>query len=42
MHEHRLVYRVTGTGEMQTLEVVACRFHYWRDGRNGAESDMLT
>ena len=26
--EHRLVYRVTGTGEAQTLEVAACRFHY--------------
>jgi toxin YoeB len=26
--EHRLVYRVTGTGETQTLEVAACRFHY--------------
>ena len=26
--EHRLVYRVTGTGDEQTLEVAACRFHY--------------
>jgi toxin YoeB len=26
--EHRLVYRVTGSGEAQTLEIVACRFHY--------------
>jgi toxin YoeB len=26
--EHRLVYRVTGTGDAQTLEVAACRFHY--------------
>ena len=26
--EHRLVYRVTGTGEAQTLEIAACRFHY--------------
>ena len=26
--EHRLVYRVKGTGEGQTLEVVQCRFHY--------------
>ncbi len=26
--EHRLVYRVTGTGEAQILEVAACRFHY--------------
>ena len=26
--EHRLVYRVAGTGENQTLEIAACRFHY--------------
>jgi toxin YoeB len=26
--EHRLVYRVTGKGEEQTLEIAACRFHY--------------
>jgi toxin YoeB len=26
--EHRLVYRVVGTGEQQTLEIAACRFHY--------------
>jgi toxin YoeB len=26
--EHRLVYRVTGSGEAQTLEIAACRFHY--------------
>jgi toxin YoeB len=26
--EHRLVYRVTGAGETQTLEIAACRFHY--------------
>jgi toxin YoeB len=26
--EHRLVYRVTGSGETQTLEVAASRFHY--------------
>ena len=26
--EHRLVYRVTGTGEEQTLVIAACRFHY--------------
>ena len=26
--EHRLVYRVTGKGEAQALEVVACRYHY--------------
>jgi toxin YoeB len=26
--EHRLVYRVSGTGEGQTLEVAQCRYHY--------------
>ncbi|MBK5263819.1 MAG: Txe/YoeB family addiction module toxin [Alphaproteobacteria bacterium] len=26
--EHRLVYRVTGAGEAQALEVAACRYHY--------------
>ncbi len=26
--EHRLVYRVAGTGSDQTLEIAACRFHY--------------
>lgn len=26
--EHRLVYRVTGTGNAQRLEIVACRYHY--------------
>ncbi|PWC54546.1 Txe/YoeB family addiction module toxin [Azospirillum sp. TSO22-1] len=26
--EHRLVYRVTGTGDAQALEIVACRYHY--------------
>ena len=26
--EHRLVYRVHGSGEMQTLEILQCRFHY--------------
>lgn len=26
--EHRLVYRVTGKGEDQALEISACRFHY--------------
>jgi toxin YoeB len=26
--EHRLVYRVTGSGETQTLEVASCRYHY--------------
>lgn len=28
--EHRLVYRINGSGEDQRLEVVACRFHYRR------------
>ncbi|MDO9415970.1 Txe/YoeB family addiction module toxin [Pararhizobium sp.] len=26
--EHRLVYRITGTAENQTLEIAACRNHY--------------
>lgn len=26
--EHRLVYRVSGKGEAQTLEVAQCRYHY--------------
>ena len=26
--EHRLVYRVTGSGDAQALEVLSCRFHY--------------
>jgi toxin YoeB len=26
--EHRLVYRVSGSGEGQTLEVAQCRYHY--------------
>ena len=26
--EHRLVYRVEGTGEEQTLRIVQVRFHY--------------
>lgn len=29
-HEHRLIYRVTATGETQALEISACRFHYDR------------
>ena len=28
--EHRLVYRVRGVGELQSLEIAACRFHYAR------------
>ncbi|MBX9730301.1 MAG: Txe/YoeB family addiction module toxin [Sphingomonas sp.] len=27
-HEHRLVYRVTGSGDEQTLQVAQCRYHY--------------
>jgi toxin YoeB len=26
--EHRLVYRVGGSGDNQSLEIAACRFHY--------------
>ena len=26
--EHRLVYRVSGTGEAQAIEIAACRFQY--------------
>lgn len=26
--EHRLIYRVQGTGEEQTLEIAQCRYHY--------------
>jgi toxin YoeB len=26
--EHRLVYRVTGTDGLQTLEIAACRIYY--------------
>ncbi|MXN65365.1 Txe/YoeB family addiction module toxin [Stappia sp. GBMRC 2046] len=26
--EHRLVYRVSGTGGVQALEIAACRYHY--------------
>ena len=26
--KHRLVYRITGTGEAQSLEIASCRFHY--------------
>ena len=28
--EHRLVYRISGKGNEQTLEIAACRFHYGR------------
>ena len=26
--EHRLVYRVSGEGEDQSLQIAACRYHY--------------
>ncbi len=26
--DHRLVYRISGKGEAQQLEVAACRYHY--------------
>lgn len=26
--DHRFVYRVTGTGSAQALEIVQCRYHY--------------
>ena len=26
--EHRLVYRVSGKGDSQQLEIVQCRYHY--------------
>jgi toxin YoeB len=26
--EHRLVYRVSGKGDEQQLEIISCRFHY--------------
>jgi toxin YoeB len=28
--EHRLLYRIRGTGDEQTLEIASCRFHYKR------------
>jgi len=27
-HEHRLVYRVSGTGVAQQVEIIQCRYHY--------------
>lgn len=27
-HEHRLVYRVAGSGAEQVLQVAQCRYHY--------------
>jgi toxin YoeB len=26
--EHRLLYRITGTGPDQRIEIAACRYHY--------------
>jgi toxin YoeB len=28
--EHRLVYRIIGTGEAQRVEIMSCRYHYAR------------
>jgi toxin YoeB len=28
--EHRLVYRLAGSGDTQVLEISSCRFHYSR------------
>lgn len=28
--EHRLVYRLNGSGDQQALEIISCRFHYRR------------
>ncbi len=28
--EHRLVYRIVGSGEEQRVEIMSCRFHYSR------------
>jgi toxin YoeB len=28
--DHRIVYRVRGSGDDQRLEIVACRYHYSR------------
>jgi len=28
--EHRLVYRLVGSGDEQRLEIMSCRFHYGR------------
>ncbi len=26
--EHRIIYRVTGSGDLQQLEIAQCRYHY--------------
>jgi toxin YoeB len=28
--EHRSIYRVSGAGDLQSLEIAACRYHYLR------------
>jgi toxin YoeB len=28
--EHRIVYRITGSGDAKALEIASCRFHYRR------------
>ncbi len=28
LREHRLVYRVSGNGSTQQIEIIQCRFHY--------------
>jgi toxin YoeB len=28
--EHRLIYRVAGSGQQQRVEILSCRFHYGR------------
>lgn len=30
--EHRLVYRLVGSGDAQRLEIMSCRYHYNRSG----------
>lgn len=30
--EHRLVYRVIGSGDDQRIEIVQCRYHYEKNG----------
>lgn len=27
-HEHRLVYRITGSGDAQQVQIIQCRYHY--------------
>ncbi len=29
--EHRLIYRIIGTGDAQRIEILMCRFHYRRN-----------